>query len=239
MSRVFITFGAGSNNYIEAGQRLKSQADRLKLFDQTVLYTDVELKNDHEFWDKHGQFIELNKRGYGYWLWKPYVIKKQMDLMKDGDILLYLDAGSEIDIRYRDMMIQHFEIVRTDLIIGLPTPYMEKQWAKMDMFIALDAVDNQIMNSPQRQGGINMFYVCNKTRQLVDQWYEYASHYHLLDDSPSLIKNDPIFAENRHDQAIFSILTKKHGIYSDRAFLNCPLIHISPRNRTGVSRLYK
>jgi hypothetical protein len=238
MSRVFITFGAGSNNYIEAGQRLKSQADRLKLFDQTVLYTDVELKNDRKFWDKHGQFIELNKRGYGYWLWKPYVIKKQMDQMKDGDILLYLDGGCEIDIRYRDMMIQHFETVRTDLIIGLPISYKEKQWTKMDLFIALDAVDDQLMNSIQRQACTIMFYVCDKTRQLVDQWYEYASYYHLIDDSPSLIKNDPIFIENRHDQSIFSVLTKKHGIYSNRAYLDRPLIH-PLRNRSGVSQLYR
>ena len=51
------------------------------------------LKKDSEFWVKHGNFIENNKRGYGYWLWKSYIVKKQLELMKEGDILLYADSG--------------------------------------------------------------------------------------------------------------------------------------------------
>jgi len=233
--KVFITFGGGSDDYIKAGQRLKSQADGLKLFDQSILYTDVDLKNDKLFWDRHGQFVELNKRGYGYWLWKPYIIKKQMDQMKDGDILLYLDSGCEIDIRYRDTMIRHFETVRRDLIIGLSTIFKEKQWTKMDLMVAMDAMDSKYMDTLQRQGGIIMLYVCDRTRQLVDQWYGLAGDYHLIDDSSSIQKNDPIFIEHRHDQSIFSILTKKYDLYSNNN-LTEPLIR-SKRNRSGVSNI--
>jgi hypothetical protein len=233
--KVFITFGAGSDDYIKAGQRLKSQADGLKLFDQSILYTNVDLKNDKLFWEKHGQFVELNKRGYGYWLWKPYIIKKQMDQMKDGDILLYLDSGCEIDIRHRDMMIRHFETVRRDLIIGLPTIFKEKQWTKMDLMVALDAMDSKYTDTPQRQGGIMMLYVCDRTRKLVDQWYEVACDYHLIDDSSSIRINDPTFIEHRHDQSIFSILTKKYDLYSNSHLVE-PLIH-SGRNRSGFSNI--
>lgn len=98
MSKEFITFGAGGDNYIEAGNRLIEQAKSLELFDKITLYKDADLKADTEFWEKHGDFIEKNKRGYGYWIWKPYLIKKSMDSMKDGDILLYADCGCEIDI---------------------------------------------------------------------------------------------------------------------------------------------
>ena len=39
--------------------------------------TDEHLKIDKLFWENHGKIIENNSRGYGYWLWKPYIVKKQ------------------------------------------------------------------------------------------------------------------------------------------------------------------
>lgn len=76
MSSTFITFGGGGMHYIDACNRLIGQAKSLDLFDNIILYTDEYLKKDTEFWEKHHKFIETNKRGYGYWLWKPYIVKK-------------------------------------------------------------------------------------------------------------------------------------------------------------------
>ena len=95
----FITFGAGGQRYIDAGNRLLNQSNNVELFDKTTLFTEDDLKSDVDFWSQHSNFIEHNRRGYGYWLWKPYIIKKTMEEMKDGDILLYLDCGCEIDVR--------------------------------------------------------------------------------------------------------------------------------------------
>ena len=99
----FITFAAGEfkgKKYKTFAENLIKQAKNTKLFSHTVLYDDDYLKNDKEFWNKHGNFI-LNgtKVGYGYWLWKPFVIKKAFENMPDGDVLLYLDCCCEIDVR--------------------------------------------------------------------------------------------------------------------------------------------
>jgi len=66
------------------------------MFNKIISYNDKDLNNDEEFWKKHGNFIENNKRGNGYWIWKPYIIMKNLDLMNDNDILLYLDCGCEV-----------------------------------------------------------------------------------------------------------------------------------------------
>ena len=116
--KAFITFGAGGQNYKDACSRLTHQASQMNVFDTIIAFSENDLKDDNEFWSKHSDFIVKNKRGYGNWLWKPYLIKKQMDKMKDGDILLYLDAGCELDIKKRDRMIECFSIVEKDLIIG-------------------------------------------------------------------------------------------------------------------------
>jgi len=231
----FISFSAGSENYVNAGKRIIQQAKTLNLFDEHVLYTDKELKDDKEFWCKHGNFIENNKRGYGYWLWKPYIIKKNLDSMNEGDILLYLDAGCELHIDKKDGMIEALNAVEKDLIVGsLTGGGIEYEWCKMDLYEALDGKNSKPKN--QRPGGTNMFLVCEKTKNLVNEWYEIATsqNYHLLDDTPSILKNDIRFKEHRHDQAIFSLLTKKHCIFSKVNILEA-IYRI--RNRTGTSKL--
>jgi hypothetical protein len=76
MTLTFVTFGSHAN-YIDATNRLTDQAKQLEIFDEIKNYNSNSLKNEPEFWDKHKDFCEKNKRGYGYWLWKPYLIKKK------------------------------------------------------------------------------------------------------------------------------------------------------------------
>ena len=214
MSKTFITFGGGGINYVQAGIRLATQAKSLDVFDNIILFTDDVLKQDYEFNTRHGEFVRNNShRGYGYWIWKPYIIKKTMEKMRDGDILLYLDSGCEIDARRKDSMTQFFEIVKTDYIIGTEV-CVERDFNKMDLLLKLDMLDNKYLDAPQRQGGVTMFLVCDKTRELVNEWYELACDYHNIDDSPSNATNFSSFNVHRHDQSIFSLLTKKHKIFS-------------------------
>jgi hypothetical protein len=42
--------------------------------------------------------ILREQRGGGYWIWKPYIIKKHLDKINDNDILIYMDAGCSINI---------------------------------------------------------------------------------------------------------------------------------------------
>lgn len=229
----FITFGAGNQDFIDAGHRLAGQATSTGKFDSVRLFTDMDLRDDLEFWSKHSEFILKNRRGYGYWIWKPYIIKKTMDGLADGDILLFLDAGCEIDIRFAKLFDKLFEIVKTDSIIGSQV-CIERRWNKMDLLVELDMLEDRHMIGMQRQSGTNMFYVCDKTRELVRRWYELACNYHFIDDSPSVLPNFPDFREHRHDQSVFSLLTKKMDLYSKQGF--GPVIKIY-RNRTGISKL--
>jgi hypothetical protein len=230
--KVFITFGGGAQNYYDAGNRLVNQVKKLNLFDESKLYTDIDLKNDKYFWNKHSNFIENNKKGYGFWMWKSYLIKKEMDNMVDGDILLYLDAGCEVDYRKKELFKDYFNYVKQDYIIGSQLQHQEKTWTKMDLIKYLNMED--YLNTGQREGGINMFYVNDKTRMLVNEWYKISSMYNLIDGSKSISKNDPSFKEHRHDQSIFSLLTKKYKIFSNK---NINDIVEVIRNKSGTSKI--
>jgi hypothetical protein len=231
--KYFVTFGSGGQKYIDAGKRLIKQANAIQLFDNVKLYTDKHLKNDYQFWKKHGNFILNNKRGYGYWIWKSYIIKKTMDELNNGDIILYLDCGCEININKKQKLIESFDYVQNDLIIGTYTQD-DKRWNKMDLILYLDMNKKEYLNTPQHQAGALMILVNNKTRELVNKWYYISCNYHLIDDTPSNYKNFDCFKEHRHDQSIFSLLTKKYNIYSKRTLNNC--IDIL-RNKSGISKL--
>ena len=228
----FITFGS-DNKYIGARNRLINQAQNLNMFDNIKLYTDIDLKNDNEFWEQHKDFIQNNMKGYGYWLWKPYIIKKTMENMNENDILLYLDSGCELGEVKKSNIITFLNYVKTDYIIG-SLAKLEKEWTKMDLIKYLDVYDSKYTETMQHQAGALMINVCKKTKDLVNEWYNIGCNYHYIDDSPSFLKNNEYFKEHRHDQSIFSLLTKKHNIFSKHDIHEC-VYYI--RNRTGVSKV--
>jgi len=209
----FITFGAGGQNFYDAGNRLMDQANNLNLFDKLTFYTDENLKNDKTFWNQHSRFIENNRRGYGYWLWKSYLIKKTMETMNHGDVLLYLDCGCEIDINKKDIVRNYLEYVKKEYIISTHT-HIERDWTKMDLIKKLDMLDDRYLNTQQHEAGVIFFFVCRETIDLVNEWYKLACDYDNINDHPSIYKNLECFNEHRHDQSIFSLLTKKYNLHS-------------------------
>ena len=234
MKTYFITFGAGGQNYYEAIERLGQQANKVNVFNDIKLYTDEDLKQDTEFWSKHSTFIENNKRGYGYWIWKPYIIKKTLEQMEDGDVLLYLDCGCEIDYRKQNIFNYYFELVKTECIIGTHI-CNDREWTKMDLILQLDMLNDDYLNSEQHQTGALLFLACDKTRFIANEWYKLGnSDYHNIDDTPSINKNIDCFIEHRHDQSTFSLLTKKYNIYSNHSMYGC-IEYL--RNRCGISKL--
>ena len=193
----FITFGGPSDYYRQRVTQISEEARNINVFNHIVGYTDKDLVNDTDFWDKHGEFISTHERGYGYWLWKPYLTQITLENLLDNDILVYADAGCTINPQGFPRLLEYFDIVNKSEHANLSfrTVHLEKTWTKMDTFEYYGAKDNE-----------NIF----ETEQLVGGIYV-IRNYNLIDDSPSSIPNDPSFNENRHDQSIFSVVRKKYG----------------------------
>lgn len=197
---IAMTFGGGGENYYDAVERINKEIEDTKTFNKIYLYYDKDLMNDKPFWEKHGYFIENNKRGYGYWLWKPYLISKTLKKMNDNDILLYLDSGCEI---INNSKIQ--ELINKcntyDMLYTL-TGHSNNSYVKKDILNYFNVTDDTI----QKQASFIFIKKTNLTCDFIDDWYKACCNYHLIDDSESIEPNHITFIENRHDQAIFSIL---------------------------------
>lgn len=234
MTLNFLAFGSHAN-YIEAGKRLLNQAKSLDLFDKLDLYNADDLKKDKDFWDRHGEFIQNNKRGYGYWIWKSYLIDKTMDKLNDGDILLYCDIGCEIIQNEKRYILEYIEAVKKYKILAHAL-YVTNEYAfsKMDLILKLGMTNYNEVYFCQIESGIILLEVNDLTRKIIKEWYNLMCDYHNIDDSPSINKNVFFFYEHRHDQSVFSLLLKKYKLFTDIIKEDKCIKYI--RNRTGKSK---
>ncbi len=210
--RYFITFGGPTYNYHNAVKRICKEAQDLKIFHEIIGKTDLDLKNDKEFWDKHGSFIENNNRGYGYWVWKSYIVLRQLEKMNNNDILLYCDSGCHLNPNGLRRLVEYIKMVNDSEygILSFQMEYLEHTWTKNDLFVEMNTPDEHKI-SGQHVGGI---FILKKTERIINlfkECYKYVSNYHLVDNSPSITPNHSSFIEHRHDQSILSLLFKKYG----------------------------
>ncbi len=84
-----LTFGGGGDEFRAAAYRLARQAQASGFFTKTTVVTDLDLLKDEEFQTRHSDFVARNQRGFGYWLWKPYILLRTLEQAKDGDIIFY------------------------------------------------------------------------------------------------------------------------------------------------------
>lgn len=73
---------------------LYNEALNSNWFNSISVYGPQDL--DDEFKTRFKDILNL-PHGSGYWIWKVYIINRKLDEIKEGDILIYLDAGCTIN----------------------------------------------------------------------------------------------------------------------------------------------
>src|SRR3569832_2262425 len=91
-----ITFGGGGIAYREAANRLITQSTNFPSIDARQAYTDLDLPQD--YFQLFRGLADEYPAGYGLYSWKPYLIHAELLKLKKNDILIYIDAGCELNI---------------------------------------------------------------------------------------------------------------------------------------------
>ena len=235
----FLTFGGGSQNYVDAVDRIVSQANSLNLFDSIYGFKESDLRTDQHFWNNHGQFILGNSRGFGHWIWKPYLIKQIIDKANKGDIIVYCDSGNEFDVRKRNQIKELIEKTKKEQLIATypsetRTPYLDDiRWNKQEVISYFNlSFDSPILYTNQLQA--NPILICKNdfTTAFIYEWYKICSeNYHLIDDSITVPQHKE-YIQNRHDQSVFSLLAKQYNLISTTVARD---VIETNRNRSGYS----
>lgn len=211
----------GDKKYIEAA-KLNLETAKMYGADKTILYSprdiplEFKLKNWRVYFRRTGKrFIW---RGAGYWIWKSYIIKKTLEIISEGDILLYSDAGA-VYVNDIGMITKFFDEKELNIMVfSHPHPLSEKKYTKRDVFVIMDADTPQFTDSLQRIGGYIILRKCDETMQFVDEWHSASCDYRLITDMHNVMgkPNYPEFIDHRHDQSLLSIIAKKHGVLEYR-----------------------
>ncbi len=150
------------------------------------------------------------KRGAGYWLWKPFILRDALDRASDGTIVLYTDAaviyvadpGPLFDLTTRHPIVL-FEM--------MPKQAM-RAWTKRDCFVALDADTPAFWDLSQVLGGFQIYRAGPEARAFVEALCEASALPGLISDAPNTrgLPNLPEFVAHRHDQSILTIVARQH-----------------------------
>ena len=226
-----ITFAAGNEKYFEMAKNLKNSAPEY----ETTIYTESFLMQQEDFWTKHKEFITNNQRGYGYWLWKPFLIQQVINTMQNDEILFYCDSDFILK-KDKTFLEKLKKDVKNNKIISSSTREKEKSWNKKDTINRVGVTINE--EDIQVQAGTLLIYVCDETRNLIDEWYSICCEkdYHYIDNSPSIRPNYVSFKEHRHDQSIFSLLLKKHNIPYGTSLKTVLISHKIPVHNVRMRR---
>ena len=169
-------------------------------------------------------------RGYGYWLWKPYIILQELNNMEDNDILVHLDMHCKLNIvkdKFNDIIN---ELNNQSIILGISgyndlkytTTKLRKQ---IELMLNYKFTNDQLLET-QYESGIQFIKNCDFSRKFIKEWFdlmlnnqEYISDVHNNDDD-----NDISFVENRHDQSVISLLYKYYKLNTP-SYLDWEIFH--------------
>lgn len=186
-----------------------------KVFECNYSFLDKDFINENKS-------ILSEKRGAGYWLWKPYLINKVLEHLPLNSYLFYLDSGAFF-IQPVDSLIDYLDKYLEGGVVLFETskwcpngpPWekcIEKNWTKGDVFHLLDIKDDiDVTETPQVNGATILFKNNDNAKIFVKEWLEISKKREALtDDSNIYLNNFDGFEDHRHDQSILSCLGKKY-----------------------------
>ena len=207
-----ITFA--THDFVPQAEALSSSALAAGFDHSTVLGPEDLSGSDFA---KRNKFILEQKRGGGFWLWKPYVIRRALESLQPDDALLYSDAGRTPYYSftgYPKNLVTLLNNSSPGFLLGPVVPHlgMIGNWTKRDCLTLMDADTDLIRGKPLLMTW-SLWKPTNAAFEFLDKWQGYAEDPCCLTDMDNIMgkPNYPGFRDHRHDQSIMSILAHKLG----------------------------
>ena len=203
---VWLASYATSKFYLSAFRLCRSARGRG--VDHFRLWTPRDLPADFR---RGRESVLRQKKGAGYWLWKPFIVLETMREAEEGDMVIYCDAGVEIVGDLSPLL----EIAsRNGIVLFSNRPHLQKEWTKRDAFVLLDADAPRYWDAGQLMGGFMILQNNARARDFVNKWLAAMSDERVLTDAPNRAgePNFSEFREHRHDQSVLGILATRENI---------------------------
>lgn len=175
--------------------------------------------------------VTCTARGGGLWLWKPHYILEVLAQLRDGEHLVYLDAGIEL-IAPIDPLMPLCERSRGVALFRVHGR-LNRHWTKRDCLVLMHCDVPPFLDTEQTMSGIIVLKKSEFVVNLMQEWLHYAADRRIVSDDPNTcgLPNYEGFVEHRHDQSILNNLRIKHGLagYTDPTQWGSPYRHLAGR----------
>lgn len=202
--KTFITYG--NDSFKNSVARICGQAMNSGFFDNVIGQSDRDL--DAEFVAQFKDVLSM-KKGGGYWIWKPYIISRQLQRMKQDDILVYCDSGCTINQKGRKRLDEYIDLLNDSKygMLAFELAHAERSWTNKTTLTYFDMQDDE---TKQLMATVIMIRKCDHSVMLIEKWLDA-----LYDDldlfTDKYNETEQLAKDHRHDQSVFSLLRKKYG----------------------------
>lgn len=204
---VFVTFGTPA--FGGARERYLSE---LKRFGATTVMAFTPL--DPPVVRAHAQNREIfaEARGYGCWLWKPYIIEAALDAAAPGALVVYTDIAVAM-IATPDRLLDD-AATRDVTLFRVGWGALQRRFTRRDAFVLAGADTAATWDDEMANGAFIIIRNTPAGRAFVAAWKTLMRDPRVLTDRDNTqgLDNLPDFIAHRHDQSVLSILATRHGI---------------------------
>jgi len=237
-----ITFADGSPEYHAAGKRLIKQSLLFPQIDIRKVFSSADLGAEyHKIFKPE---ITTAKVGFGFYSWKPYITHQYLNQISDGDILVYIDCGCELNpggvIRFDDYLSITCEYGSLLFEHHHPLRYWTKRHPQLN-----------VHDFGYRNTLVATAFFLQKnsaTLKFSKNWLDLSAidGGDVLSDPDEGEIQQVFFKAHRHDQATFSLAAYENDVHSiaDETFFKYweyakeyPILAF--HNRTGSEILSK
>jgi len=191
-----------SHGYEPYGEQLKAECLKYKL--HWTWYTEDWLR-EQPISDSMLAMINVHKRGFGYWCWKPYILKHALATYSE-DTVLYLDSSVV------------FACDPTAFVSEWPTPWAaetawtQSDWTKRDCFVLMGCDSKEYWEMLHLWAGCLLFDRDN--RSILSEWQSWLLDPRVVSDNPNVMGLPDLqrFRDHRHDQSILGNLFRQHTL---------------------------
>lgn len=205
-----VTIVSFADKYFYKSQQELIKSAKYYGFNNFFCYSDIWLRKQKDFYSANKSILN-QKRGAGYWLWKPYIILDALNRIDENDILIYIDSGA----KFVNPISEISKLLKEkDLLLFYNNGHKNYEWTKRDCFVYMDCDAGKFHLGHQVIAG---YIFCRKTKfviNLMEEWFSYCMDERIITDNANTcgLGNLIGFKEHRHDQSILSNLAVKYNI---------------------------
>lgn len=205
-----ITYADGPEIY-HKNQNMLAASALNKGFDFILNYNRHHL--DPKFYQQNKQILD-QKKGSGYWLWKPWIILDVMQKAPPGAILFYVDTGFTFIKPVTDLIahVQKHERLFVyydgfhDWVHGFNCA---GKFTQRETLIRMGCDTKKCIEGISLAGGFMGLKNTKENQNFIKKWLQYSQNKNILCDTPHAKEHHKVFLRHHHDQAVLNVLYNK------------------------------